>query len=333
MSSAAPVDVLTLPIDHVEVNAGEYLSDLSPRQKPWDQHRGETDDVTAVFASSPFARHRRYAERMSQCAQYIGFARDPPKNGKIQLKLTNARFCRVRFCIICQWRRSLMWQARLHRALPHLVADYPQARFLFATFTLRNCDVHLLRLTLKQMAQAWKRLTEVKVFPAIGWIRSMEVTHGRDGKAHPHFHTLLMVQPEYFTTGYLHQPQWVELWRQCLRIDYSPVVDVQAVNPQRNAEQRSTTMTSHALWNTATEVIKYTVKVSDMLRDDRWFLAVSDEVWKIRAVAVGGILKQYLKDRKKENLFDEPGIAPSEEEVRRIYFQWKQLVRKYQKLG
>ncbi len=183
------------------------------------------------------------------------------------------------------------------------------------------------------MAQAWKRLTEVKVFPAIGWIRSMEVTHGRDGKAHPHFHTLLMVQPEYFTTGYLHQSQWVELWRQCLRIDYSPVVDVQAVNPQRNASQRSTTMTSHALWNTATEVIKYTVKVSDMLRDDRWFLAVCDEVWKIRAVAVGGILKQYIKDRKKENLFDEPGAEPSAEELRRIYFQWKQLVRKYKRLG
>lgn len=108
-----------------------------------------------------------------------------------------------------------MWQARIHRSLPRLVADYPQARFLFATFTVKNCDVHLLRYTLRVMCQGWKRLTELKVFPAIGWVRSVEVTRGRAGDAHPHFHSLLMVQPEYFKAGYLKQPEWAELWRQC----------------------------------------------------------------------------------------------------------------------
>ncbi|MDI5424891.1 ROK family protein, partial [Salmonella enterica subsp. enterica serovar Kentucky] len=28
-----------------------------------------------------------------------------------------------------------------------------------------------------------------------GWIRTTEVTRGRDGSAHPHFHTLMMVPP------------------------------------------------------------------------------------------------------------------------------------------
>jgi plasmid rolling circle replication initiator protein Rep len=226
-----------------------------------------------------------------------------------------------------------MWQARLHRALPRLVADFPQARFLFATFTVRNCDVHLLRLTLTQMANAWKRLIQLKVFPAIGWVRSMEVTRGRDGNAHPHFHSLLMVQPEYFTTGYLKQPQWADLWRTCLRIDYKPVVDVRAVDPHYEPWRRTEMMVSHPLWNTATEVIKYKVKVGDMLKDDKWFLAVSDEIWKMRAVAVGGILKKYIKDRKKENLFEEPGEAPSEEELKRLYFGWTQMRRKYRRVG
>src|SRR5689334_23336277 len=101
-------------------NTDEYLSVISPDQKPWDQHRGEADDIVAVFAASRFPHHQRYAQRIAECSRFIGFARDPPKNGKTQLKLKNARFCRVRFCAVCMWRRSLMWQARVYRALPRL---------------------------------------------------------------------------------------------------------------------------------------------------------------------------------------------------------------------
>jgi plasmid rolling circle replication initiator protein Rep len=225
-----------------------------------------------------------------------------------------------------------MWQARIHRALPRLVADYPHARFLFATFTVRNCGVHFLRSTLTQMAHGWKRLTELKVFPAIGWVRSMEVTRGRIGDAHPHFHSLLMVQPEYFKAGYLKQPEWAALWQQCLRIDYTPVVDIRVVDPDYEPWRRQQMVIEHRLWNAVSEVLKYTVKVSDMLKDDKWFLTVCDELWKIRAVAVGGVLKKYLQERKKENLFQEPGEAPLEEQARRLYFGWTQTVRRYKRL-
>jgi plasmid rolling circle replication initiator protein Rep len=333
MSLLGGEDLLTVPIDCVQVKPDEYLSDVSPKHKPWDQHRGEADDVSTVFATSPFSRHHRYAERVGQCSQYIGFARDPPKNGKTQFKLKSARFCRVRFCPVCQWRRSLMWQARIHRALPRLVADYPQARFLFATFTIKNCDVHLLRLTLNVMCKAWKRLTELKIFPAIGWVRSVEVTRGRAGDAHPHFHSLLMVQPEYFGPGYLKKDEWAELWRQCLRIDYKPVVDIRVVDPEHEAWRRKEMMVEHQLWNAVSEVLKYAVKVSDMLKDDKWFLSVSDEIWKTRAVAVGGVLKNYLRDREREDLITEAGEEPTPEEVARVFFGWREEKRRYRKVS
>jgi plasmid rolling circle replication initiator protein Rep len=334
-------DLVTVQCDQVKINDvrvsadtnEEYLSDVSPKHKPWDTHRGEADDVSTVFASSPFSRHHRYAERVGQCSQFIGFARDPPKNGKTQLKLKSARFCRVRSCPVCQWRRSLMWQARIHRALPRLVADYPQARFLFATFTIKNCDVHLLRFTLSVMCKGWKRLTELKVFPAIGWVRSVEVTRGRAGDAHPHFHSLLMVQPEYFGPGYLKQAEWAELWRQCLRIDYRPVVDIRVVDPDYEPWRRKKMMVEHRLWNAVSEVLKYSVKVSDMLKDDKWFLTVSDEIWKTRAVAIGGVLKRYLRDREREDLITEAGEAPTSEETARLFFGWKEEMRRYRKVG
>ena len=68
------------------------------------------------------------------------------------------------------------------------------------------------------MNKAWQRLIQRKLFPAIGWLRSTEVTRGKDGSAHPHFHCLLLVSSSYFSgKGYLKQNDWVEMWRSSLR--------------------------------------------------------------------------------------------------------------------
>jgi hypothetical protein len=48
-------------------------------------------------------------------------------------------------------------------------------------------------------------------------------------------------------------------------------------------------------------------------------------------VAIGGILKRYIKERERENLVSEPG----EEEVPsgdQLFFGWKREVRKYRKI-
>jgi plasmid rolling circle replication initiator protein Rep len=141
MSTVPAVDLLTLPIDPEKVNKGEYLSDVSPRHKPWDVHRAEADQGQEAYAGGT-SRHQRYATRVEFCSQVLSFARDPPGAGKRKLKLTNAWFCRVRHCPVCQWRRSLMWQAKVYRALPALLRDYPQTRFLFMTLTVRNVRSH-----------------------------------------------------------------------------------------------------------------------------------------------------------------------------------------------
>ena len=213
MSSAGAVDLLTLPRGEEQVKqvAGEeeYLSALSPRHKPWDQHRSEADDVTEIYAGSLSPRHHRYAERVENCSQVLGFSHAPLADKKNKLKLTNAWFCRVRFCPVCQWRRSLAWQAKVYQALPALLRDYPDTRFLFMTLTIRNCEVRNLRATLDTMGKAWQRLTQLRTWPARGWVRAVEITRSqRDRSAHPHYHCLLMVAPRYFQGDYLKQEQW-----------------------------------------------------------------------------------------------------------------------------
>jgi plasmid rolling circle replication initiator protein Rep len=335
MSGRAAPDLLTLPRDQEQVKPDEYLSDVSPRHKPWDQHRAEADEVQQVYAGGA-DRHQRYAERVAVCSQVLEFARDPPKHDTSQkITLKKAHFCHVRFCPVCQWRRALKYQAIVYQSLPRLMADYPEARFLFLTLTIRNCRVERLRYTLGVMARGWQRLTQIQVWPAVGWVRAVEITRSRDGSAHPHYHCLLMVPPAYFQADYLKQKEWAELWRQCLRVDYRPVVDVRVVKQgkKRSAFQLNGAPMSH-MWLIVTEILKYSVKASDMVKDDRWFLTLTDQVRGTRAVAIGGVLKQYFRARRgKESLTQEPGEEPPPEEADRLFFGWKQQVKRYKKLN
>src|SRR5262245_17219850 len=112
-SQARGEDPPTVAIPISSVNTSEYLSDVSPRHKPWDTYRAEADEVQQVFAGGA-DRHRRYAERVAACSQVLEFARDPPTE---KLKLKHVWFCRVRSCPVCQWRRALCWQARVYLSL------------------------------------------------------------------------------------------------------------------------------------------------------------------------------------------------------------------------
>jgi plasmid rolling circle replication initiator protein Rep len=335
MPEKAGADLLTLPRGEREVKQVEYLSEVSPRHKPWDVHRGEADEVQQAYAGSRQSRHWRYAERVEHCSQVLEFARDPPKkSGKQKYTLKNAWFCRVRHCPVCQWRRSLMWQAKVYRALPQLLRDYPDTKFLFMTLTIRNCEITDLRATLLRMAQAWQRLTQLRCWPARGWVRAVEITRSqRDRTAHPHYHCLLMVPPAYFQGDYLKQRQWAELWRRCLRINYRPVVDIRTVKLDLVQSSHRVNEPPRHLWGAVAEILKYAVKPSDMIRDHEWFLQLVDQVHKIRGVAIGGILKRYIKERELDDLRSEPGEEEPEVSAEQLFFGWKQDVRRYRRVN
>ena len=67
------------------------------------------------------------------------------------------------------------------------------------------------------MNSAWQRLAQTKRFKGVvkGFIRTTEVTRGKDGDmmAHPHFHALLLVDSSYFARNYIKQLEWVEMWQ------------------------------------------------------------------------------------------------------------------------
>ncbi len=293
------------------------LSELSERDKPWDKHRANSDVIGDYYADSEFGQ---YSERIGDCSQFLDFKLTPnAETGAYKLKLSSARFCHVRHCAVCQWRRSLMWKAKAYKILPQLLIDYPKSRWLFVTLTVKNCDITELRETLVWMNKGFKRLSELKAFPAEGYIKTTEVTRGKNpvGSAHPHFHILMMVKPSYFTHGYLSQPKWVEMWQKSLRIDYKPILDVQALKPD------------DSLIGLLAEVIKYSVKESDLTTDKEWFLELTRQLHRTKAIAVGGILRNYMRELEQEP--DDLIGQDNEGEVDEghLIFGWKQRQKKY----
>ena len=228
-----------------------------------------------------------------------------------------------------------MWQARFYQALPDIVEAHPKARWIFLTLTVRNCDISDLGDTLTTMNKAWQRLIKRADFkPVLGWIRTTEVTKGKDGSAHPHFHALVMVSPSWFTRDYVKHSRWVDLWRDCLRVHYSPNVDVRTVKPKiPKGEQASGIQgTIEALQGAVAETLKYSTKPSDMTDDgdsDGWFLELTRQTHKRRFVATGGALKNVLK--VDEETDEDMALTEGEgtDDGPRLTFDWKTTNRRF----
>jgi plasmid rolling circle replication initiator protein Rep len=208
------------------------------------------------------------------------------------------------------------------KALPRLVENHPKLRYLFLTLTLKNCPITELRQTLDLLNYGFRKLSRRKDFPAVGWLKSVEVTQGRDKSAHPHLHVLLAVKPSYFSHGYISQDKWCELWQSCLKVDYKPILHIKAIKPKKS------------LNTILNEVIKYQVKESDLISDPVWFAELVKQMHKTRAVAVGGIFRDYFKELEEEPE-DLIGKDDDENDVDEghLYFGWRAKERKYKQVN
>ena len=308
-----------------------YLSDLSPKDKPWDTHRAIADTVENLYRA---AKSDRYADRIQNCGKLLEYSLNGNDDGDVAFKLQSAKFCRVRHCPVCQWRRSLKWQAKMFDALPKITEKYTAHRWIFVTLTVRNCDLVDLRSTVADMNKAFKRLSELVSFPAIGWVKSLEVTRNSEtGQAHPHFHCLMLVKGGYFGgKSYINQEEWRSLWQRCLRSQYLPVVNVKAVKPKKN----KLTDELDDIGKSITETFKYSVKESDLIADENWLLELTNQLHKTKAIAIGGVLKSFLKEEKEDDDLIHVDESDNDVEIEdniKLLFGWREAVKRYKQAG
>ena len=223
--------------------------------------------------------------------------------------------------MVCSWRRSLMYKARTYKALPKVIADYPTSRYLFITLTLKNCAVEDLRDSILHLNKSFLRMARLKHFPAIGYLKTVEVTRGKLGDAHPHLHILMMVESTYFGRNYVSKKEWCAWWKRAAKVDYTPIIDVKAIKAKDSP------------LGLLAEIVKYQTKPNDLIFSDRqWFLEYTRQIHGTKAFALGGIFKDYFKELDKEETQqemignDETGEGADEGE---LYFGWIRSKKKY----
>lgn len=344
-----------LPCIATEGNGETLLKDFSPKDKSWDVHRLAAERVAGLYQGTDF---ESYAPRINQCSPLLEFVMVIDSDtGVLSCKLKSASFCRVPQCPVCRKARVRMWRAKAYQMLPAVFKDYPTARFIFLTLTISNPHISDLRETLILMNKAWQRLIQRKQFPALGWIKTVEVTREHQcvsqsfckskeiekpcsrclplENVHPHFHCLLMVTSGYFGKNYLTHDDWVKLWKESLRVEYTPKVNIKAV--------KSLTGDNNGMKEAVLETFKYSVKTEDILTDtddnasmtnQEFLVELTKQLYNTRAIATGGVLKQYLKELEKESegeidIHNDIETDEDGEKLGLLLAQWNTYIKHY----
>ena len=113
------------------------------------------------------------------------------------------------------------------------------------------------------------------------------------------------------------------------------MVHVQAVRPKKNEDQ--------TVFEAICETMKYTVKPLDIMgssegeptdKDREWLIELTSQLHKTRAIATGGILKEYLRPLEDEpdDLIHVDEVSDDDEDdvtIASVTFDWENKYKKY----
>lgn len=211
--------------------------------------------------------------KLENCASMLVFKEYPRTGVK---RLDSADFCRNRLCPTCNWRKSLKTYSQMQTVSTELIKKFPTARYLFGTFTVRNCTAEELPAVLDQLTSAYKLLVNSGKTNAsckqlkstlLGYAKALEIvydseefiTQERYDKSrtyykkiglevgspnpnfdmyHPHLHVLFMMSAKYFDgKNYITHQKWTTMWQDCMKTDYSPIVNIKTIKPNKRLDE------------------------------------------------------------------------------------------------
>lgn len=323
----------------------EALSDKgrNGKERPWRAYKVANEYLAMAY--DDFDTHK--ADRLRLCCKTI--EADVKKGTGELVRIVGFNSCRVRLCPLCAWRRSLKnyWTTtKIVRWLEAHQEDKSVGRFayIFVTLTCRNCSGDKLSSTIDDLFAAVKRLYQRAEVSSVwkGAVRNLEITHNVNPSSkdydtfHPHFHMIVAVRPSYFSHGYISQKRLVELWRDCLGVDYDPVCDIRRVKSLRGQD------TAGAI----AECSKYAAKAADYIILDDWDLTVGTvrlldaALDRRRLITYSGIFREVKALLKLEDCEDGDLVRVGEElpkvdesELLRVTYWWYSGYRQYYKVA
>lgn len=257
----------------------------------------------------------RRSEHIQVCGSMLQFLKERNLvSEEIRRRLVKGNFCKYRFCPMCQWRKARKVCREVLGRLRTIDEAHNGVALLFLTLTIKNEPLTELNRTVKHLSQAFKRLQQSKQYKdaVYGSIRAIEFLgdNTEAGECHPHFHCLLVVNKNYFTSrDYINFEEWTSLWQRSLRVDYRPIINVQRVKPKGKMS---------AIVAAALEVVKYSVTSSDLEKLSKEdFQELDRQTRNIRQYNYSGELKDA------EPTFDDAEDESLWELLEEEYYQWK----------
>ena len=202
----------------LETGTGEILSDprKNGKERPWKMHKVNNLKLHELYKKALVLDNNLISESrmksLEECGNNLIFS----VNDKNKKRLKSANFCRIRTCPMCNWRKSLKLFGQTSEIVNIIINQDSSTRFLFVTFTVKNCDADKLSQTIDMMNMGFKRLTDkskgVKITEKfknnmLGYMRAIEVTYNQqEDTYHPHIHCIFAVKAQYFTHGYIKNP-------------------------------------------------------------------------------------------------------------------------------
>ncbi len=295
-----------------------------------------------------------HAARQFRCAEFFHYA---ISSDDLSMRLNRSNFCGLRSCPLCCYVKSTKWRIRLFQGFPSLLANYPESSFLLLTLTVKNCHFAQLRSQVRSMEDGWRRLTHLRRFPGIGYLKSLEVTRPRDcfyagqfvgrmgsklakkwlahlrtqsgyrsglwrefpcEEVHPHLHIFLMVDAGYFQPeNYLDNFAWRSLWKKAARLDYDPVIDIRKI---------------HDVAGGIFEASKYCVKSQDMV-DIIGCLTIR-QLHGLRLLSIGGAFNDHFSQSAMDAIAESGDMGDEEKQLGvPCHYEWDGFKYRLTRLG
>ena len=271
---------------------------------------------------------KKKALRMIDCAKILLFKKFEQINYR---KLFKAFMCKILLCPFCMTRKSILIGNNLYKVL-QTGADEKGLEYIHLTLALKNCKINELQETIELMLKAFEKLRARDIFKQKGkgakgtikgWFRNLEITFNREEKTfHPHFHIILAVEKSYFfketnPDGYLTQERALQMWKECLGVDYLPTTDLRKVYylDENGNKIIKFDDDGEGLKKAVEEASKYITKAMELLSIDdeklqkKVIKSMLQALSYRRLFAYGGVLKNIradlkLEDEEKSNLIN-----------------------------
>jgi plasmid rolling circle replication initiator protein Rep len=311
---------------------GEILTDkkANGEERPFVKHKVSSLELHRLYGLAQIIdadciSKSSYAA-LEHCASFLLYG----LNQKGDKRLKQADFCKARLCPMCNWRKSLKIFSQTSQITDYMLEQHPTTRFIFVTFSPRNCAFNSLEEAITAMNDAFSKLTAKSrkyAFSAnfkkslLGYMRAIEVTYNEEENTfHPHIHAIFAVKSSYFSTGYINHADWRKMWQEAMGLDYLPQVNVQTIKTKKKEiAPTAPDEIKTALVCAVAETAKYPVKMDGILdlpekTAVEVIIALSKALRGKRLVVFGGLFLDCQKALKLDDVEDGDLIGVEGEE-------------------